>query len=146
MKTYLAAIDFSEISAKVVECAIQMVTATAGRLEILHVVELPPLREPGSEVVVNSMTMNAPNLERIREQLEQIAAPLRKKGLDVNTVVSVGVPLDEILKEAKSKDASILILGSHGHGRILQAFAGSVVTAVLQRAEVPVMVVPIHKK
>ena len=146
MKTYLAAIDFSAISMKVVECAVQIATAAGARLEILHVVELPPLREPGSEVVRHFATINPPNLEQIREQLEEIAAPLRKNGLDVNTIVSVGVPLEEILKQAKSQEVSILILGSHGHGRVLQVFAGSLVTAVLQKAEVPVMVIPAHKK
>lgn len=145
-KTYLAAIDFSAISSKVVECAARLATPAGARLVILHVVELPPLREPGSDVVVHSVTMDAPDLERIKEQLGEIAEPLRRKGLSMETRVSVGVPADEILSAAKSEDASLLIMGSRGHGVILQVFAGSVVTAVLHKAEIPVTVVPVHAK
>jgi len=144
MRTCLAAIDFSAISPKVIECAAQLATATAARLEILHVIELPPLREPGSSFIVHSAMMDPLELKSIEGRLEQIAEPLRKKGLSVETMVTVGVPSDEILKEATSQDAAMLILGSHGHGALLQLFAGSVVTAVLRQAEIPVTVVPIH--
>lgn len=144
MKTYLAAIDFSAISSAVMECAARLATSAGARLVILHVVELPPLREPGSDVVVHSATMDAPDLERIKERLEEIAEPLRGKGLRVETRVAVGIPADEILSAAKSEATSLLIMGSRGHGVVVQLFAGSVVTAILHKAEIPVTVVPVH--
>ena len=144
MKTYLAAIELSSISPKVVEYAAQMATQTDSKLVILHVVELAPLREPGSDIVIHSMSMESPDLKDIKAQLEQVATPLRDNGLDVETVVRVGIPADEIMKQAKAIDAIMVILGSHGHGVILQAILGSVVTEVLHHSDIPVTVVPIH--
>jgi nucleotide-binding universal stress UspA family protein len=144
MKTYLAAIELSSISPKVVEYAAQMATQTNSKLVILHVVELAPLREPGSDIVIHSMSMESPDLKDISAQLDQVAKPLRVRGLNVETVVRVGIPADEIMKQAKAIDAIMVILGSHGHGVILQAILGSVVTEVLHHSDIPVTVVPIH--
>jgi nucleotide-binding universal stress UspA family protein len=115
MKTYLAAIELSSISPKVVEYAAQMATQTDSKLVILHVVELAPLREPGSDIVIHSMSMESPDLKGISAQLDQVAKPLRVRGLNVETVVRVGIPADEIMKQAKAIDAMMVILGSHGH-------------------------------
>ena len=144
MKTYLTAIELSSISPKVVEYAAQMATQSDSRLVILHVVELAPMRDPGSDIVTHSMSMESPDLKDIKSQLEQVATPLRDNGLDVETVVRVGIPADEILKQAKAIGAIMVILGSHGHGVILQAILGSVVTEVLHHSDIPVTVVPIH--
>jgi len=40
----------------------------------------------------------------------------------------------------------MLVLGSHGHGALYHLFSGSVVTAVLQKATRPVMVIPVGSK
>jgi len=144
MKTYLTAIELSSISPKVVEYAAQMATQSDSRLVILHVVELAPMRDPGSDIVTHSMSMESQDLKDIKSQLEQVATPLRDNGLDVETVVRVGIPADEIMKQAKAIDAIMVILGSHGHGVILQAILGSVVTEVLHHSDIPVTVVPIH--
>jgi nucleotide-binding universal stress UspA family protein len=144
MKTYLTAIELSSISPKVVEYAAQMATQSDSRLVILHVVELAPMRDPGSDIVTHSMSMEPPDLKDIKSQLEQVATPLRDNGLDVETVVRVGIPADEIMKQAKAIHAIMVILGSHGHGVILQAILGSVVTEVLHHSDIPVTVVPIH--
>ena len=144
MKTYLTAIELSSISPKVVEYAAQMATQSDSRLVILHVVELAPIRDPESDIVTHSMSMESQDLKDIKSQLEQVATPLRDNGLDVETVVRVGIPADEIMKQAKAIDAIMVILGSHGHGVILQAILGSVVTEVLHHSDIPVTVVPIH--
>ena len=145
MRTCLAAIDFSAISPKVVEFGAYLATATRGTLTILHVLEMPPCRELGSDLVVHSNTMDPPDLQQIKERLDRIAAPLRSNGLNVETVVVIGEAPEEILKLAKSTDAMMIILGSRGHGVISQAFVGSVVTTVLNKAEISVTVVPVHE-
>ena len=61
------------------------------------------------------MSMESPDLKDISAQLDQVAKPLRVRGLNVETVVRVGIPADEIMKQAKAIDAIMVILGSHGH-------------------------------
>ena len=149
MKTYLTAIDFSAITPKVVKAASELATATGSKLVILHVAEIPPLRVPvgyAMDVVTPPAPMEPPDLSPIEERLEQIASPLRAKGLSVETIALIGVAPDEILGQAKATHASMLIIGSHGHGALYQCFAGSVVTSVLHKSEIPVVVIPVHGK
>ena len=150
MKTYLAAIDFSPISQRVVEEAVQLATATESKLVILHVAEVPPLQVPvgyGMDVVTPPSPMEPPDLSTIKARLEQIAEPIRDNGLTIETIATVALlPADEILSQARKIKPSMLILGSHGHGALYQCFGGSVVTSVLKKAAIPVMVIPIHEK
>lgn len=150
MKTYLAAIDFSPITEKVIEEAVQLATATGAKLVILHVAEVPPLQVPvgyGMDVVTPPSPMEPPDLSPLKARLEQIAEPIRDKGMTIETVATISMlPADEILIQAKRIKASMLVLGSHGHGALFQCFGGSVVTSVLKKAAIPVMVIPVHEK
>jgi nucleotide-binding universal stress UspA family protein len=49
---------------------------------------------------------------------------------------------DAIVEAARSADASLIVVGSHGRSAIAAAVLGSVSTAVLHRSSVPVLVVP----
>ena len=41
-----------------------------------------------------------------------------------------GTPRDVIVAEAADRQADLIVLGSHGHGRVRQALLGSVATGV----------------
>ena len=149
MKTYLTAIDFSSITPKVIEFAAELASDTEAKLVVIHVADFPPLKVPigyGIGVVTPPALKDPLDLSAIKEKLEQIVTPLRAKGMNVETIATIGLAPDEILSRAKSTDASMIILGSHGHGALLQFFGGSVVTTVLQRAEMPVTVIPFNRK
>lgn len=55
-----------------------------------------------------------------------------------------GNPVARILSEADEVDADLIVLGSHGKGRLHYTFLGSVAEKVLHRAKRPVMVVPLE--
>ncbi|HEY8899820.1 MAG TPA: universal stress protein, partial [Chthoniobacterales bacterium] len=74
-----------------------------------------------------------------RTHLDRLAAGLE----NVSTIASIGLATDEIVSQATQHGASLIVLGSHGHGALYHLFAGSVVTGVLKRAHMPVLVVPI---
>lgn len=58
----------------------------------------------------------------------------------VETIVKMGHPADEILKTAKERDANMIIVGSAGK-RVSHLFMGSVSREVVNRAEIPVLVI-----
>ena len=66
---------------------------------------------------------------------------------DLNRVVSVevlhGHPSAEILKVADRYEADLVVLGSHGKGKLKYAFLGSVAEKILRKSLRPVMVVPL---
>jgi len=147
MKTLLTAIDFSPITQKVVDGGAELASALNAKLVILNVVEPIAAYVPvgaAMDVITAPIPMEPPDLEALKTRLEQLAQPLRAKGLTVETLATVALPAEEILAQTTALGASMLILGSHGHGAVYQLFSGSVVTSVLHRARIPVTVIPAH--
>jgi len=147
MKTLLTAIDFSPISLKVVDGAAELAAAMNARLVLLNVVEPVAAYVPvgaAMDVITAPLPMEPADLNVVKERLDQLAAPLRSKGLIVETRAAVSLPVDEIIDQAAATQASMIILGSHGHGAVYQLFSGSVVTSVLHKSRIPVTVIPVH--
>ncbi len=65
------------------------------------------------------------------------------KGVDSQTVLKVGEPINEIINYASSVKASLVVMATHAHGRVEQAFLGSVAGRVMCRGNFPVMMVNI---
>jgi len=147
MKTILAAVDFSQITQKVVEGASLFAEAMQAKLILLNVWEPIASYMPvgaAMDVITAPVPVEPPDLNLVKERLEQLAAPLRRKGLTVETLVSTALPVEEILNQSKALGASIIVLGSHGHGALFQLFSGSVVTSVLHKSTIPVTVIPVR--
>jgi len=147
MKTLLAAIDFSPISTKVIAGAGELASAMEARLLLLNVLEPAAAYVPvgaAMDVITAPVPLEPPDLNLVKERLEQYAQPLRAKGLSVETLAAVALPVDEILEQAKATGAAMIVLGSHGHGAAYQLFSGSVVTSLLHKATIPVTVIPVH--
>jgi nucleotide-binding universal stress UspA family protein len=79
------------------------------------------------------------------ETAEKVFKPIRsffiKQGLDASFVSKVGAPADVIGKLARAGGFDLLILGSHGHGALMNMVTGSVATKVLAQCETPVLLI-----
>lgn len=149
MKTLLTAVDLSPITPKVLDCAAALASSLGAKLILLHVVEPVAAYVPvgaAMDVITAPVPVEPPDMDALKARLEELAAPLRTQGVAVETVASVSLPVDEILQQAKKTGADMLVLGSHGHGALYHLFGGSVVTSVLQKADLPVTVIPVHGK
>jgi nucleotide-binding universal stress UspA family protein len=149
MKTLLTAVDLSPITPKVIEGAGALAFSLGAKLILLHVTEPVAAYVPvgaAMDVITAPVPMEPPDLDALKSRLEELAAPVRAKGVSVETVAAVSLPVDEILEQAEKTGADMLVLGSHGHGALYHLFSGSVVTAVLQKATRPVTVIPVGSK
>lgn len=61
--------------------------------------------------------------------------------VSVTTKIIEGVPKDAIVEEAQSWGADLIVLGSHGYGRVRRVVLGSVAAAVVAKAPCSVQVV-----
>jgi len=78
-----------------------------------------------------------------REKLETIKRDLETSGIAVETRVHVGYPPDEINATAERENASLILMSPQGEGwtrELKTLFIGSTTTAVIRRAQVPVLV------
>ena len=76
-----------------------------------------------------------------------LAACLRELPYQINlaaedVVVRTGSVSEAIAREAKREQASLVVMGARGHGRVASLILGSTSEAVLRGATVPVLVVP----
>jgi nucleotide-binding universal stress UspA family protein len=138
----IAAIDFSPVSGAVVGHAAAVARAFSAQLVLLHVAA------PDPDFVgfdAGPQTVRDARAHQLREEhrgLQDRAAELRDEGIDAEASLVPGPTVDTILERAEHLNADLVVLGSHGHGAVYRALAGSVSEGVLRRAKCPVLVVP----
>ena len=75
------------------------------------------------------------------EQLAEHAAPLRARGLAVDTAVCEGYAATVIVEEAARRDADLIVIGTHGLSGLKHLLLGSIAERVVQKAPCPVLTV-----
>jgi nucleotide-binding universal stress UspA family protein len=147
MATLLVPLDFSTGTHRHVEAAAELAAALGDSLHLLHVIEPASAYVPvgASMDVITPPPVDLPSLDSTAQtqRMEELAAPLRNRGLSVQVTALPGLPLEEILQQAEVVQPRYIVLASHGHGALYHLFSGSVVTGVLKQAKQPVLVVPV---
>ena len=70
-----------------------------------------------------------------------IRAFFAQQGLDAAFVHTIGHVAESIATRAEEGKFDLVVMGSHGHGEILNVVLGSITTKVLARCKVPVLIV-----
>jgi nucleotide-binding universal stress UspA family protein len=135
----VVATDGSESADNAVSAACELAKALAARVVLVYV--RPPVGALGQPYYQ----------ERLSEEMEHARVALgRAKGIAQNAGVEneeeilEGRPADQIVELAQARNALFIVVGSRGLGAITGALIGSVSSAVLHRADRPVMVVPVQ--
>jgi nucleotide-binding universal stress UspA family protein len=74
-------------------------------------------------------------LERARELLAQ-------EGVDADEEILEGSAAERVVELARARNAPLIVVGSRGLGAVAGALLGSVSSAIIHRADRPVLVVP----
>ena len=74
------------------------------------------------------------------DTLRRLAEPLRRRGLDTETVVARGRAADVLLAEAEDLNADLIVVGNRGLGTAASVLLGSVSATLVDHAECPVLV------
>lgn len=140
MKTILVPVDFSDVTEKVVATATSLAGAFDSSVILVHVAEPEPQfvgYDPGPLGVRVSVPVDPQVDQRRLEALKQ-----KFDGANVLALNVEGSVPDEILDLALEHAATVIVMGSHGHGAFYNLFVGSVTQAVLKGAACPVLIVP----
>jgi len=147
-KRILVCLDGSKLGEQIMPYATEEAIHFQGKLVLLQVVQEPVAFSPAipgeaplpieTDVMLEG-TKEA--LKRARDYLEELAAPLRKKGIQVKTVAIPGRADEAILDYASANRIDLIAIATHGRGGLRRAVFGSVADRVLRESRLPVLVI-----
>ncbi|MBP8238819.1 MAG: universal stress protein [Saprospiraceae bacterium] len=140
MNNILVPVDFSETAANAVRYACQF-AARLGRPTIKVVYVFMPQVDSEYPNFIPPMTeFSILRHQMLDEFIAGIETTMPAASVSIEKEVWVGFPADEIIK--RSGEQNLIIMGTTGEGGILNKVFGSVSSAVAQRADCPVILVP----
>ena len=138
----VVAVDFSEVTPRVLAAAAEQARGRDAQLWLVHVAPPEPDfvgYDPGPSVVRGQV---AEELREERRALEQLADELRAQGLAVTSRFLRGPTVQAILEYAAESGADLIVMGTHGRSLVHQVLVGSVSEGVLRGATRPLLLVP----
>jgi nucleotide-binding universal stress UspA family protein len=143
MKTIVALVDFSDVTAKVLKQAQTLAEAFRSQVILLRGLQKRPIVvDMGVASPTLLQTLTPEDIEADKARLRQLAEPLNSAGINVSIQQVPDASVEAIVEEAQRLKADVIIVGSHHHGTFYNLIVGSVTSGVLKRAHCPVLVVP----
>ena len=143
MRRILCPIDFSEHSRRALDHAVAIARWYEAAVTVLHVFSPVTVAAVGAAPVVFEPMVLAPvGRDRLLADTKAFAAAESAPGVAIEAVVREGSTAAEILKQAASMRADLLVIGTHGRSGFERLFVGSVAETVLRKSSCPVMTVP----
>jgi nucleotide-binding universal stress UspA family protein len=142
LETILVPVDFSDVTPEVVRHAGEMAKAFGGRVLLLHISEPEPDfvgYEAGPQAVRSTV---ARDFRTEHQQLDELKHTLTSAGVEVQALHIQGSLSEKIVSEARQHAASLIVVGTHGHGAFYNLLVGSVTASLLKEAPCPVLVIP----
>jgi len=143
IRRILCPIDFSDHSRRALDNAIAIARWYEARVTVLHVFSPAPVpaMAPG-QVVFEPIILTAVDRDQLLADTKAFAERDDASGVAIEAVVREGTTAGEILDQATSMKADLLVIGTHGRSGFERLLLGSVAEKVLRRASCPVMTVP----
>ncbi len=146
MKTILAPVDFSAASDRVIAEAAALARAHGGRVVLMHVTEPTAKVVDYAAVVMAYAQIDEATVKYSVGRLNELEKRLRDDHVQATSVHVIGIPLTEIVAQARSLPADYIVVGSHGHTAFYDLLVGGTAHGVLKRSPCPVVIVPPTRK
>lgn len=162
--------DLTAGARRVFDHAVSLADKYGAKITIIHVVEEVPasvkmalgsildkgrldeLRAKYKDEALTTLVGKSRERTIIREGLEMFCQdamadqPECRVEPPDNVIVKEGNVIDEIIDQVKTYGCDLIVMGAHRMGRIEEVVVGSVVRGVLNKADVPVFVVPMRRE
>ncbi|MGO9480986.1 MAG: universal stress protein [Candidatus Kryptoniota bacterium] len=145
LKKILVPQDFSEYSIRALKYAVTFAGLFNSELIVLHIVE--PIIYPAdfSFGQVSIPAMEEEIRKHSEEQLNELAAREIPANIKATSIIRVGKPFIEIVEIAKSENADLIIISSHGRTGMDHVLFGSTADKVVRKASCPVLTIRPHE-
>jgi nucleotide-binding universal stress UspA family protein len=138
-RNILVAHDGSADAEAALKHAVALARDQNARLKLLAVA---PLSQGGN---VSLPAAPVPDLGDMFGDSLRRAAESVPPDIGLHTQLLRGNPAETILRIARECDHDLIVMGSHGHGRLHRALLGSVSYRVLRESPVPVLLIRHHR-
>jgi len=137
-RTLLVATDFSETAEAAADWALEIAKGRGRRIHLVHVLTLPPPRPhyaPAPADLQNALR------DAATQQLAAEAERLAGRGVEMETILEVGVPSQTLVRVAEELDSALLVIGTRGLSGLSHLLLGSTAERVVQHAHCPVLTI-----
>jgi len=133
--------DFSDPSSEAIAVARELALHFKSEIRLIHVLPIVPVAPSDSTFV-----WSVPEYERAlhveaQRKLDSLARDLASQGVRTTTVVGHGDAGHEIVKAARDDAADLIVIATHGEGKLERLVFGSVAERVVRHAQCPVLTV-----
>jgi nucleotide-binding universal stress UspA family protein len=132
----LVGYDGSPQSEKAVDVAISLAQCIDASI-LVFAVARPP--EPSTSVELEAVLEDAK--EHYEEGFKKVTERAKQHEIEVETVMAIGHPAEQIIHRAETDHVDLIILGRRGKSLFAKLLLGSISERVLRYAHCPVMVV-----
>jgi nucleotide-binding universal stress UspA family protein len=139
-KKILVPTDFSEPSTAAADVGVEIARACRVPIVLAHVYGNPGPKYPGVDLALAS-DFGRSLESAARAALNEEAARLAHKGVNVGAVLTAGVAWEQILETATRIDAGLVVMGTHGRRGVPRAVLGSVAERVVRLSRIPVLTI-----
>src|SRR6056297_811605 len=152
MNNILIAVDGSERSLEAAKKALDLFES--GNVDITIITILKEVESSVYDVPYGaSSTMSAETMQDLRDQRKEEAKETGRKivneaasifeslGREVNQIIRLGDPADEICDYAEENNIDMIVLADKGHGGVKRFLLGSISDKVVRHADTSVLVV-----
>ncbi|MFT3825603.1 MAG: universal stress protein [Chitinophagaceae bacterium] len=138
MQNILVPVDFSAVSRNAASYAAELARIFRSRLLLFHAYMIPA---PVSEVPYNMITIDEQQQENERLIKQEANFLHTTYGIEVEWLVRIGIPSDEIKALAAERAADLIVMGIKGLGG-LDKIIGSTTVNVVNKVKTPVLIIP----
>ena len=137
IRRVLLATDLTAASASATEEALAIAQRSGAGLVVLTVIDPHALRLPGG----GFLRRVDQERSRVETDVQRVVARARAGGIRATFLIWEGAPSEVILEAAEAEDVDLVVMGSHGRGRIGRLLLGSTSDRVSREARRKVLVV-----
>jgi len=143
IKKILYATDYSKASGRALDEAVNLATRYDAELLVLHVIEPVTTYVTGEDFGSAGLYMKLEDATKREAEvsMQKLMGKLQKSKVRAKSLLLKGTPHDQIVKAAKSRNADMIVIGTHGRTGLSKLFMGSVAGKVVSTATCPVLTV-----
>ncbi len=143
----LVCLDGSRLAEQILPYAIEQSLRFNSKVVLLQVFTIPGTVAAAEAQAAPTVTpdLMQEEVQRLgaeaKTYLEEVATPLREKGLDVTCVALQGAAGEVIVSYAQKESVDLIALATHGHSGLGRVIFGSVADHVLRESGLPILLI-----